>query len=334
MTFAGTNFDTLTGRDPAGRPASWLVRVLEPEPAGDSALVTHRVKTHDGTTLLRRSLPLTGNPLDASIAEMLLDNEIRALVRLHARYPRPVPELPRIVGYDFDSSTPFVLLEPHVGKCLDGSPRTLLIDERRRFMVGVFRALAHLAAVDLVHGSVGLASLCWDGATAQLVNLEHAVNPGEPTRSGLSRNGSVAHTGDDVRAAGRMVYELVTGKRVELGAVPDLTAQPEQLATLLRGVFAARPADRPTALEVLERLNDRDPLLPPTDTTALMRAGYDRFDTLRPVKATGPRQQQPPPSPPVRRFAPRPERKPVPLLPLALLVFLAVAVVVALVVTR
>ncbi len=331
MTFAGTNFDTLTGRDPAGRPASWLVRVMEPEPAGDSALATHRVKTHDGTTLLRRTLPHTSNPLDTALAELLLDNEIRALVRLHARYPKALPELPRIVGYDFDSAAPFVLLEPHVGKSLDGGPRTLLIDERRRFMVGVFRALAQLAAIDLVHGSVGRTSLCWDGATTQLTNLEHAVNAGEAARSGLSRNGSVAHPGDDVRAAGRVVYELFTGKRVELGAAPELTTQPDQLATLLRGVFTAQPGDRPTALEMLDRLNDRDPLPRPTNTKALMRAGYERFDVLRPVKVVPALEV---PSVPARPVMPRPNPKKIPFIPLAVLAILAIVVVVILVMPK
>ncbi|MEU0884642.1 hypothetical protein ABZ345_39135 [Lentzea sp. NPDC005914] len=308
--------ETLTGRDPAGRAASWLV---EPLDAG-------RVKTADGATLVLRSLPPDAGPVDLATAEVLLDNEIRALTRLHTRYLRPLPELPRIVGYDFDSAHPFLLLEPPIGKCVDGGLRTLLIDERRRFMIGLFRALAQLAAVDLVHGSVGLSTLCWDGATTQLVDLEHAAGTGETPR--LSRNGAVAHPGHDVRAAGRVVYELFTGKHVALGDTPDLASQPEVLASLLRGVFDQDPRLRPTALQMLERLNDRDPLPRPVDVTSAMRPGYDRFDELRPPKLTEKPVLQPTVS---RPAAVTPKPKQVPLAPLAIVVFLVVAAIAILV---
>lgn len=320
MTFSATDFDTLTGRDPAGQETSWLVREVEQLRTPDSSLVAVKVKTHDGTPLLRKSLP-RANPVDRARAELLLDNEIRALTRLHARYPRALPELPGLVGYDFDSAEPFVLLEPYRGRCVDGGLHTLLIDERRRFMIGLFRALAQLAAVDLVHGSVGLASLCWDGETTQLVNLEHAVSTGEPARSLLSRNGSLAHPGHDVRAAGRIVHELFTGRRVPLGQTPDLAKGPEVLATLLRDVFATDPARRPTAVEVLERLNDREPLPVPSDVDAAMSAGYARFDALRPSAGVPVATRAPTVSPP----APRPQRRPeLPLVPLGVLVLLVV----------
>ncbi|GGU79744.1 hypothetical protein [Lentzea flava] len=322
MTHSATNFDTLTGRDPAGRPAYWQVQTVDTAPGADSLLVTSRVKTHDGTTLLHRTLPDMANPVDLALAELLLDNEIRALTRLHARYAVPLPELPRLVGYDFDSAEPFVLLEPPAGRSVSGGLRTLLIDERRRFLIGLFRALAELAAVDLVHGSVGLSSLCWDGHTTQLINLEHTVNTGEASRSSLSRNGGVAHPGDDVLAAGRVVYELFTGKRVDLGDAPDLSSQPEVLAALLDGVFEARPDDRPTAVQVLERLNDRDPLPRPVDVAATMQAGYERFDQLHPPRAVAPTVAAP--RPPV--VAPAPSR-PFPWLPVAVLVVLVIAVV-------
>ncbi|NKE63877.1 hypothetical protein FXN61_47135 [Lentzea sp. PSKA42] len=312
------DFEPLAGRDPAGREASWLITALD----------SGRVKTHDGSTLVLRSLPPEGSPADLAVAEMLLDNEIRALTRLHTRYLEPLRELPRIVGYDFDSADPFLLLEPPIGKCVDGGLRTLLIDERRRFMIGLFRALAQLDAVGLVHGSVGLSSLCWDGATTQLVNLHHAVGTGEVARSGLSRNGSVAHPGHDVRAAGRVVYELFTGKHVALGDTPDLASQPEVLASLLRGVFDQDPRQRPTASQMLERLNDRDPLPRPVDVTSAMKRGYDRFDELRPPKpAEKPVLQPTAPRPP--RATPMPKQ--VSLVPLAIVVFLVVAAIATLV---
>lgn len=309
------NFEKLTGRDPAGRAVTWLVQALDAD----------RVKTDDGTTLVLRTLPAEANPVELARAEVLLDNEIRALTRLHTRYLRPLPELPRIVGYDFDSAEPFLLLEPPIGKCVDGGLRTLLIDERRRFMIGLFRALAQLAAVDLVHGSLGLSSLCWDGATTQLVDLQHAVGTGEAPR--LSRNGSVAHPGHDVRAAGRVVYELFTGKHVALGDTPDLASQPEVLASLLRGVFEPDPQHRPTAFEMLERLNDRDPLPRPVDVTSAMQPGYDRFDELRPPKLL----DRPVLQPTVARPASQPKPQQIPLAPLAIVVFLVAAAIAILV---
>ena len=312
-----SHFEKLSGRDPAGREASWLIQALDAD----------RVKTDDGSTLVLRSLPPDANPVQLATAEVLLDNEIRALTRLHTRYRTPLPELPRIVGYDFDAAEPFLLLEPPIGKCVDGGLRTLLIDERRRFMIGLFRALAQLDAVDLVHGSVGLSSLCWDGATTQLVNLENAVGTGEAPR--LSRNGSVAHPGHDVRAAGRVVYELFTGKPVALGDTPDLASQPDVLASLLRGVFDPDPSRRPTALQMLERLNDKDPLPRPVDVTSAMKPGYDRFDELRPPKPV----EKPVLHPTVPRPSSAPHSRPqeVPLVPLAIVVFLVVAAIAILV---
>ena len=109
-------------------------------------------------------------------------------------------------------------------------PLTLAIigGDPRRFAPYVelyHRALAQLAAVDLVHGSVELSSLCWDGGTAQLVNLEQAVRAGEP-----SRDGTPAHPGDDVRAAGRVVHELFTGKRIGPKDTPNLSGEPETVS--------------------------------------------------------------------------------------------------------
>lgn len=295
------HYDPVAGHDPAGGRASWQIHVAGPAPFPGSVLVAERVKTHDGPELVRRSLPQTSHPAERAHAETLLDNEIRALTRLHARYRTPVPELPAIVGYDFDSATPFVLIEAPKGRFVDGS-RTLLIDERRRFLIGLFRALAQLAAVDLVHGSVGLSSLCWDGGTAQLVNLEQAVRKGEP-----SPDGTPAHPGDDVRAAGRVVHELFTGKRIGRTDTPNLSGEPEELATLLRDVFAPNPGDRPTAVQMLARLNDREPLPPPVNVRSALQPGYDRFDALRPPHVE-PAAARPllPPAPPrrslLRRF--------------------------------
>ena len=125
----------------------------------------------------------------------------------------------------------------------DKPEAALLIDERRRFLIGLFRALAQLAAVDLVHGSVGLSSLCWDGITTQLINLEHTVNTGEGSRSSLSRNGGVAHPGDDVRAE-RLCPK--TGIRLA-----DSLLEIQWHTRQMHRIAAGKPVDRRGALPTL-----------------------------------------------------------------------------------
>ncbi|MGW6445238.1 hypothetical protein [Lentzea sp. NPDC055074] len=323
MTYSATNYDTLTGRGPDGKPMTWQVRVVDSSSVPDSALATDKVKTHEGEVLLCRYLPETDDVLGLQRVETLLDNEIRALTRLRTRYGTPVPELPALVGYDFDSAEPFLLLELYRGRRLDNGLSDLMSTERDQFTVGLFRALAQLAAVGLVHGSVGPASLYWDRDTTQLTHLEHSVAHGEAYRSSPPGSESTAHPGDDVQAAGRVVFELYTSRRLGPGEVPDLASQSEYLARLLSGVFAPQPADRPTAEEMLNRLGDRAPLPRPVNVLSLMRTGYERFDLLRPPKTTAPPRAMAAPAPaPVSRPS---RRKEIPLAPLAVLLFLVLA---------
>ncbi|MEV0678898.1 hypothetical protein AB0I60_20510 [Actinosynnema sp. NPDC050436] len=329
----------LVGKDVDNRPTTWLVRVVRELPHPDSALVTEVVRTHDGTELVRRSLPVERG----AAVERLLDNEIRALNRVGRRYPggRHPGELPRLVGFDFDSAEPFALLSRYPGPTVGDTLRTLLTDERRKFTVSLFRALAQLAAVDLVHGAVGLSSMCWDGAVVRLIGFEHALLAGERVRPGVTP----AHLGDDVLAAGLVVHRLMTGRApARRDAPPDLTGAPDAITSLLRGVFDQDPGRRPAARDLLERLGAGGDLPEPLDPDTALRAGRERFDRARPAKAVRvppppllrPDPAPPPPTrgpvPPVRRPAPR--RGTWPLLPVGLVVVLLAATVVLLVVTR
>lgn len=278
-----TEYTSLVGKDPAGRATTWLVRPVRRLSGLDSALVTETVQDHQEVEFVRKTLPQHGR----KAAERLLDNEIRALVRLWQRYPdvRYPGQFPKLVGYDFDSAEPFVLMTRHGRPMADEGLRTLLTDERRAFVVNLFRALERLAAVDLVHGSIGLSSICWDGSAFQLVNLEHALSEGERLRAGAPP----AHPGDDVLAAGHLVYQLMTGRRPSRrDEVPDLTGQPPAIAGLLRGLFVNDPARRPSAAEVLERLSASDRQPKPVDADTPMVEGRRRFDQIRPQRRKAP----------------------------------------------
>jgi hypothetical protein len=313
MTFSrsGSHYEPVDGRDAAGAEVRWHMKVLQELPASpNSPLTAQLVELENSTRLLRKGLPGDPQPANAKeLAERLLDNEIRALTRLSARYPGAdyPAELARLIGFNFDAVSPFVLVRQFVGPYADERLRTLLTDRRRMFMVCLFRALAQLAAVDLVHGAVGLPSLCWDGTNAQLVNFEHTVATGEFSRSGVRTTGSgevrhrpqrtPAHPGDDIREAGLVIYQVITGRTPQPGHVPDLAEQSEALRILLEGVFAADPSSRPTARTMLNRLSADNGLPTPIDVEASLRAGRQQFDRIRVGSREQDKAVEPPPEP-------------------------------------
>ena len=225
----------------------------------------------------------------------LIDNEIRIGLHLirafgHGNYP---PELSQLYGYEPDTDEPFVLLLPYLGEPVEHAAGRMKLDQERGFEVGFFRALRLLDAARVVHGAISPVTVRWDGSSAavQLVDFSSAALAGEP-RPGPGRRpwaapgalaaAALAEPADDVWSAGLLTYHVTTGRRVKTtGQPPDLSVRGGVLRSLLDGVFAEATADRPAAVQLLERLRAPDPW-PAGEMTVDDRfaLGSRRFDEL------------------------------------------------------
>ena len=253
-----------------------------------STLAVRHVLLPDGATLLQKWVPEGEGRSDPRLYD-LLDAEIRAcaaLVQCYGgrRYPA---ELPVLVGYNVDVAEPFVLLQPYRGRPLPS--RRFDLDQLRVFEVALLRALQHTAEAGIVHGAVGLPVMWWDDKTLQLVDFEHAQRVGDPRRPG----GSVPHRTpeqvdgvgtadprDDVWGAGTVITYLSIGPhRGEVDA-------PRQVQSLLEGVFIGEAKSRPSAAQLLARL---DPAVPPPVVAVAddpLRPGRVLFDQVVERKRT------------------------------------------------
>lgn len=266
--------EILRGSNAFGESGQWSVRTVGEETMPGSVLAVRRVELDDGKPLICLRLPEEGATPQA---EWMLDNEIRSAARLTVRYRHNHPhELPKLVGYNFDTRAPFALLSPYPGEAAVNQKRvrSLLNEQRARFAASLARALALLAAVDLVHGSIDLSSIYLDGMTVHLVNFGAAMAVGE------ARGRTLAHPGDDVLAAARVLYEVYTGHPPPKDKQPDLTDIP--IRDLLTGAFAPNPEDRPCAVTLLDGLGGSSSELPrPDDVRARLARGHARFDAER-----------------------------------------------------
>ncbi|GAA3868932.1 hypothetical protein GCM10022243_38160 [Saccharothrix violaceirubra] len=263
--------DEYDGHDPDGRPRRWWLTPVAPVDFGDSVLSTTLVRDTDDIEYVLRVVP-SGGGIDA---ERALDNEIRALLRLHRRYAHDHPaELPGLVGYGFDAATQFALLAARQGVVDGHRTATLLTDHRRAYVAGLFRALDHVGAAGLVHGGLGPATVRWNGETAVVVNFEHALSAGERARPGTPP----VHPGDDVRAGGLIAYRVLTGREPAIGRADFLATAPPEVAALLADVFHAEPGSRPSAAEVSGRLAAAGAPAAPVDEDAGLAEGRVRFD--------------------------------------------------------
>ncbi|GAB3713877.1 protein kinase domain-containing protein [Nocardiopsis nanhaiensis] len=197
-----------------------------------------------------------------------LDNAILAGVRLArasagGTYP---PELTRLVGYHDDPVAPFALLTPYQGqpvRTLLGR-RQLFDEEREAFRHGLLLALERLQAAEVVHRGLSPSTVCWnpDRGTVHVYDFTLATVRGalrtrtgtEPWSSPEQRDGSGrCDPRDDVWSAGLILFQTLTGHRVERGEQLPVDTFPGVSADL-RGVFEAEAAHRPDAAELLERL--------------------------------------------------------------------------------
>ncbi|TCO52947.1 hypothetical protein [Actinocrispum wychmicini] len=276
-------YETWAGLTPLGEQADWRLRSVVPIASPGSLLLADQVELSDGRKVERKRLPgdVRGQD-DWTLAGTQLDNEIRTLVRLATRYPNNYPaELPQLIGYNFDAIEPFVLMKSLLGATMVGQSGmvTLLTEDRKRFQLGIYRAVAALHEVDLIHGAIALSSVRWSGERLQLVGFEHSAERGEIPQSRpvtVANPPRAADPAQDIRDAGLAVLEMM-GRKRHL----DRTGQDklvEQLGPGLRHVFDQDPAKRPTAVDVLAALSS--PVAPPDpiDVDDALKAGWDSFD--------------------------------------------------------
>ncbi|WP_436501080.1 hypothetical protein [Actinokineospora sp. HUAS TT18] len=319
MTAPQDDYQNFDGVDALGEAKEWRLRSTARLANPGSLLVVDRVVLGDDNIAERKRLPATvSGEDDWLLAETQLDNEIRALVRLANRYPGDYPpQLPQLIGYNFDAAEPFVLMRVMAAEPLGGDAAmvTLLSDDRRRFVADLFRAVAALHAVDLVHGSIQLSSVRRRGDEFQLVGLEHSAARGETPRSRpvtLSHrdrrgSGTAAFT-DDLRDAASAVFEMVAGRRPDR-ELDHPARMIEVVGIGLRDVFAAPPGRVPTAREILSALHAQGAVPDPIDVAAALRKGWESYEIEHP-RPTPPPPVQPPrvptPPPPPPPVAQRP----------------------------
>lgn len=193
---------------------------------------------------------------------VLLENEVRVLARLVQlfgdHYP---PSLPCLVGFNLSAVEPFVVLEGYLGEPLACAGR---LDEKKQrgVQIRLMQALVYTAAAGIVHGTMGLPVLRWDGELVQLVDFE---------RSALSEN-----SWQDIQAAGLAIRELA-GVPTPLGVDPADVKDPRTLRKLLRGVFG--PVERcPSATDLLSKLGAPGVVSVPGPDPRLAE-GQRRFNT-------------------------------------------------------
>ncbi|MBU2667031.1 hypothetical protein KOI35_26310 [Actinoplanes bogorensis] len=209
-----------------------------------------RMRAPDGVEYTQRYLSadeVTTGPLTR------LENEIRATARLWqvfggATYPA---HLPRLIGFDLGSDEPYVLFDGYSGRPLADLRGRLGVAEAQRVWSGLVSALVHTTTAGIVHGDVGLPSVWWDGATAQLVFFDNAWTTLDGTPAAESDLGAV---------------------RKVLTQTTDRALLPRQLRRAVHGTVR-RPAVSRLARKTRVVVTPRPP-----DTA--LEAGRRRFDAL------------------------------------------------------
>jgi hypothetical protein len=289
MTSDGAEF---SGRGGDGRFRRWRLRFGDVVEVPGSALHTQLVTADDGMAYYRRSVGRQASPSH----RQALDHEVRALSRLGQAFPDSrVRPFPRLVGYDMDTESPWALVTPYRGAPAQQRVGDLLSTGRNQLVTELFHALAHLQEAELVLCDLTLSSLFLSSADVQLVRFESAAMVAERRADGQGW----ACAGDDMTAAGHVLYEVFTGVR----AGPETLRLQEVplLAATLGDVFDSRRAQPPTAAAVLARLGRSD--VPKADYQLGLAAGHAEFERLRSGKRLPPPAADPPP--PIPEPAPR-----------------------------
>ncbi len=183
-----------------------------------------------------------------------------------------------MLGHNPDAVPPFTVMT------LRGEPLSRLsvpVDREtlRMLVAGLLHGLEVLRSCGVVHRRLNLDTLRWDGGSLQITDFTHAQYDGA---------GDTVSHGEDVYAAGLVIFHLYTGELPEDDPArmeQRLRGQDVLLRRLLAGestgaeravfgertVFADRAEDRPDARELLERWTPGG-----RATTGLARAYRDR----------------------------------------------------------
>jgi serine/threonine protein kinase len=255
-------------------------------------LAARQVRLANGTEL--RQLRVAAAARKAGYQR--LDNEILAGLRLWQAaeavgYPA---EVSRLHGYEATSADPYALLEPYLGEPLTVAGQHLLENEQHQFQVSLLTGLCWLAAAGIAHRGISPATVRWDGRQAQITDFSLSTVIGAPReavgappwaareqRPGLASG--LVSARDDIWAAGRLIFYVQT--REELTDRGQIEERPS-LQNLLAGVFSP-PDQRPTARELLSRLNEPCPVPRALDDHSRLAAGRKRFYAVRAGKHPG-----------------------------------------------
>lgn len=264
------------------------------EAAAPEFLAARQVRLADGPAL--RQVRVTGIDTARKTGYERLDNEILAGIRLleaagAAGYP---PEVSRLYGYEATSAAPFALLEPYRGEPLTVAGQYLMANEQHQFQVSLLKGLSWLAAAGIAHRGITPSTVRWDGRQAQVTDFSLATVIGAPRevigtppwaareqRPGTADGWVSAQ--DDIWAAGKLIYYMIA--REELTDRRQIEDRPA-LRNLLEGVFVP-PEARPTARDLLRRLNEDGPVPRALDGHSWLNAGRQSFYAVRASKHPG-----------------------------------------------
>ncbi|MFE6775647.1 hypothetical protein [Streptomyces sp. NPDC057702] len=302
---AGAHRAMLAFTTPTGRRHTAPVR-FGPESRRDPALpqrVRNGLLGDEGQQVVqvRLATPDAAHPA----ARALLDTETGTALRLHRLLADTdhAALFPRIVGYELDTTEPFLLYAAPRGTA---ALRTHVMSatDQRIFARDLVLALCLLDEQGLVPRGISPATVLWDGASVQLWGLEAVARAGQArTRWGRApycspeqrRGEGLVDSRDAVWSAAQVLYQLVTGRPGPGDREPADLGEHRVLAETLRGAFAPRAADRPTPADLLDLLAPgvASRLAPATPTDGEGRAHRAAFKRALRLK-----RQAPPPEPP------------------------------------
>ncbi len=251
-----------------------------------------------------------------------LDHEARVGMRLswhyaisgtsRDEYPR---SLPRMLGHDMDGPKPFVLYAsgPDPDECvtIERINGNVSMETAPAFALSLFGALRMLALVEVAHDGLGGSTVCWlDGEeTVHITDFSTATFFGEARRSAGARGfappeqriGLPAHPGDDVFAAGVLIYYAVTGTFPRANR-PDVASRGPRFQQIMEGLLAPE-GERPLAATVMSRFSGGPQQERMRDLGIEFAEGWASFDRLG-------QEKFPRPSPNGGRPVPGPQPKP------------------------